>query len=45
MAAGVSSSTVNVRGHLFGGQFDGAGVYIGIEVMELKLELEMELGL
>ena len=39
----VSSSTVNVGGHLCGGQFDGAGVYIGIEVMKLKLKLELDL--
>jgi hypothetical protein len=33
----VSESTVNVRGRLLGGQFDGVGVYIGVGVMEVCL--------
>ena len=33
----VSGSTVNVRGRLLRGQFDGVGVYIGVEVKEVDL--------
>jgi hypothetical protein len=33
----VSGSTVNVRGRLLGGQFDGVVAYIGIEVKEVDL--------
>jgi hypothetical protein len=32
-----SGSTVNVRGRLLCGQFDGVGVYIGVGVKEVDL--------